>query len=235
MCGRFASDRPGQQLLQDYTATAADDAQEWRGSYSIAPTNAMPIVRERIDSSSGELHRILDVVRWDFWPSFIEKKTKPNFNARIERLTTSGLWRGAFASSRALVPMRGYYEWTGPKVDRKPHFLHAADDELLTAAGIYTARPVGDDWIVSAAIITRPARDTSGKIHDRMPVFLERDVWEEYLQPGKLDQAGQEHMLELLTAESDRVAGNIATYEVDRKVSYTTRVDPSDASLIEPV
>ena len=66
-------------------------------------------------------------------------------------------------------------------------------------------------------------------------MFLERDVWEEYLQPGKLDQAGQEHMLELLTAESDRVAGNIASYEVDRKVNYTTRVDPSDASLIEPL
>lgn len=75
----------------------------------------------------------------------------------------------------------------------------------------------------------------AGEIHDRMPVFLDRDIWEEYLQPGKLDPAGQQHMLELLTAESDRVAGSIATYEVDRKVNYTNQVDPSDASLIEPV
>lgn len=234
MCGRFALNAHTDELIQEYVA-AGGDFRDWRPSYSIAPTNRIPIVRERVDEGNGELVRTLDVVRWDFRPGFIDEKGKPNFNARIERLTTSGLWRGAFASSRALVPMRGYYEWTGPTGDKQPHFLHADSGGLLTAAGIYTARRDGDEWVLSAAIVTRPARDASGEIHDRMPVFLGRDVWDDYLAPGKLDADGKEHMIALLTEESERMAGTIATYEVDRKVNYTRGVDPADASLIAPV
>lgn len=235
MCGRFALDAHTDELIQEFVA-AGGDFRDWRPSYSIAPTNPVPIVRERVDAGSGELHRTLDVARWDFWPQFIEKKGKPNFNARIERLTTSGLWKGAFASSRALVPMRGYFEWTtDPEGRKQPHFLHSDGGGLLAAAGIYTARREGDGWALSTAIVTRPARDASGAIHDRMPVFLDRDVWDEFLQPGKLDEPGKEHMLALLTAESDRMATAIATYEVDRKVNYTRSVDPTDPTLIESV
>ncbi len=234
MCGRFALDAHTDELIQEFVAEGGD-YRDWAGSYSIAPTNPMPIVRERADPSSGELHRTLDVVRWDFWPAFIETKGEPNFNARIERLTTSGLWKGAFGASRALVPMRGYYEWTGEAGHKQPHFLHAADGELLAAAGIYTARKVGEQWQLSAAIITRPARDASGEIHDRMPVFLERGAWDEWLNPEKLDAAGKEHMVAMLTAESDRMAGAITSYEVDPKVNNTRLVDPTDPSLIEQI
>lgn len=234
MCGRFALDAHTDELIQEYVA-AGGDFRDWRPSYSIAPTNPIPIVRERVDADSGELRRTIDVARWDFRPAFVDEKGKPNFNARIERLTASGLWRTAFAGTRALVPMRGYFEWTGERGDKQPHFLHDDDGGLLTAAGIYAARREGDEWVLTTAIITRPARDASGAIHDRMPVFLGRDVWDEYLSPSKLDDAGKAHMLDLLTDESERMAGTIATYEVDRKVNYTRGVDPSDPSLIEPV
>lgn len=35
-------------------------------------------------------------------------------------------------------------------------------------------------------------------------------------------------MIQLLTVESDRVAGTIASYEVDRKVNNTRTADPTD-------
>lgn len=232
MCGRYALDANVDELAQEYGATAGDHG-DWRPSYSIAPTNPVPIVRELLDQASGELHRTLDLARWDFRPSFVDEKGRPNFNARIERLTTSGLWRAAFAGARTLVPMRGYFEWTGPTGDKQPHFLHATSGDLLTAAGIYTARRVGEEWMLSTAIITRPARDASGRIHDRMPVFLGPGMWDDYLNPSKLDKDERTHMLGLLTDESDRIAGTITTHEVDRKVNSVRSVDPSDASLIE--
>lgn len=159
---------------------------------------------------------------------------RPNFNARIETVASNGLWNGAFASARALVPMRGYYEWTGEPGHKQPHFLHAKDGGLLTAAGIYTARKVDDEWQVSTAIITREARDASGEVHDRMPVFLQRDVWEEYLQPIKLDDAGKQDMVNLLAAESEKVARSVTSYEVDPQVNNSRKVDPSDPTLIQP-
>lgn len=45
---------------------------------------------------------------------------------------------------------------------------------LLASAAIYTARRLGDGWILSTAIIPREAHDASGEIHDRMPVFREQ-------------------------------------------------------------
>ncbi|WP_433673776.1 SOS response-associated peptidase [Microbacterium gorillae] len=234
MCGRFALDAETDTLIKEFVA-AGGDFREWRPSYSIAPTNVVPIVRERADRSTGEVQRTLDQAVWDFHPAFMRDSKRPNFNARIETIASNGLWKSAFATSRALVPMRGYYEWTGPAGDKQPHFLHSEDGALLAAAGIYTARKVDDEWQLSTAIITRPARDASGEIHDRMPVFLETDVWDEFLSPDKLDDDGKANMIALLTAESNRVASRITSYEVDRKVNNSRTAAPNDASLIAPV
>jgi len=111
---------------------------------------------------------------------------------------------------------------------------------VLTAAGIYTARKVlrGDheEWVVSTAIITREARDASGEVHDRMPVFLTDTVWDEWLNPAKLLTEGErEHMLGVLHEVSEGVASTITTYEVDRRVNNSRTVDPQDAGLIAHV
>jgi len=54
----------------------------------------------------------------------------------------------------------------------------------LAFSGIY------DSWISpegvlrkSAAIITRPAVGELAAVHDRMPLFLPRDHWDEWLSP----------------------------------------------------
>jgi putative SOS response-associated peptidase YedK len=233
MCGRFALDSKTDELIQEFVAEGGD-FRDWQPTYSIAPTQVAPIVRERQDSETGEIVRRIDDAVWNFHPSFMKDSKRPQFNSRIETVATNGLWKGAFASSRCLVPMRGYYEWTGEPGKKQAHFLHGPEG-LLAAAGIYTARKVDDEWEVSMSIITREARDASGEIHDRMPVFLPRDAWDEYLQPVKLDDAAKQNMLDLLVHESDAVASTITSYEVDRKVNNTRTVDPSDPTLIEPL
>lgn len=74
-----------------------------------------------------------------------------------------------------------------------------------------------------------------GEIHDRMPVFLESEVCDEYLSLEKVDDAAKADMVQLLTVESDRVAGTITSYDVDRKVNNTRTADPTDPTLIEPL
>lgn len=232
MCGRFVVS----QQADDLTAVfdAENDFADWRPSYSLAPTDTVPIVRERARSDTGEFVRRLEPARWNFHPAFMKESKRPQFNSRIETVATNGLWKGAFASGRCIVPMRGYYEWTGEPGHKRAFFLHG-EQPMLAAAGIYTARKVGDEWEVSTSIITREARDASGEVHDRMPVFLDRDVWDEYLDPEKLDEEGKRRMVALLDAESEKVASTIESHEVDRKVNNTRTVDPEDPSLIEPL
>jgi putative SOS response-associated peptidase YedK len=246
MCGRFAMDKKLDDLVVEFIATTgrrpqefrAGWQQEWVPTYSIAPTDTIPIIRERQHADTGEVVRMVDPARWDFHPAFMKDSKRPNFNARIETVATNGLWKGAFTSSRCIVPMRGYYEWSeqldGTRKVKQPHFIHGVTD-TLAAAGIHTARKVDDEWVVSAAIITREARDASGEVHDRMPVFLTPDGYDEWLSPTKLTtEQEKDHALELLHDVSSMVASTITTYEVDRKVNSQRAIDPRDPSLIEP-
>ena len=126
MCGRFAMDAHTDELVREFVADGGkpeDWWKSWHGSYSIAPTDDAVIVRDR-----GE-GRILELVRWDWQKPANRPKGAPIINARMEKLA-QGFWAPAFSAARCIVPMRGYYEWTGEKGDKTPHFLHG--DGLLS-------------------------------------------------------------------------------------------------------
>jgi putative SOS response-associated peptidase YedK len=238
VCGRFALDKKTDDLIQTFVADG-NDYEDWTPKYSIAPSDATPIIRERKHSDSGEVTRTIDAAVWDFHPAFMRDSTRPQFNARIETLTSSGLWKNALSRSRCIVPMRGYYEWQDIELDGKkvkqPHFIHGQTDPLA-AAGIYAVRKVDGEWVVSTAIITREARDASGEVHDRMPVFLTPKFYDEWLNPAKYtSDAEREHAVSILEVVSEGVASTITTYEVDRKVNNSRTADPLDKSLIAPI
>ena len=70
---------------------------------------------------------------WGLRPSWAKEKGPRPINARLETAATNGMFRSAFASARALVPMTGYYEWQealedGKKV-KNPSYVHAPGDE----------------------------------------------------------------------------------------------------------
>lgn len=117
-----------------------------------------------------------------------EAHRKRSFSA--ERLLSSvklaqGFWGPTLSAARCIVPMRGYFEWTGDKTPETPHFLRGKG--LLSAAGL--------TWLMELpngeksrcfVVITREARDASGEVHDRMTAFLTPDTWDAWLTPEKL-------------------------------------------------
>jgi putative SOS response-associated peptidase YedK len=238
MCGRFALDEKTDELIQLFVADG-NDFEDWLPRFSIAPTDTVPVVRERQQGDSGEVTRTVEAAVWDFHPSFMQESSRPQFNARIETVASNGLWKAAFASSRCIVPMRGYFEWVeveeeGKKV-KQPHFIHGPSP-ILAAAGICAVRKVAGEWVLSTAIITREARDASGEVHDRMPAFLIPDLYDEWLSPVKLTaDADRDHLLSLVEVVSDRASSSISTYEVDRRVNNSRTVDPFDSTLLDPL
>jgi putative SOS response-associated peptidase YedK len=239
MCGRFAMDQETNDLIEEFVLEG-NDFRDWAPSFSIAPTDVVPIIREKRDSATGEVVRRVEPAVWDFHPSFIKDAKRPQFNARVETVASNGLWKNAFAASRCIVPMRGYYEWSGEAGDKQGHFLHGRVP-MLAAAGIFTARKVPDaagteNWVVSTAIITREARDASGKVHDRMPVFLDPAVYDRWLDTERLVDDGQKsELLALIHEVSTAEAEHISSYPVDRRVNNSRTVDPTDPTLIDPL
>lgn len=150
---------------------------------------------------------------------------------------------GAFSNARCIVPMIGYYEWTGEKGNKQPHFIHAEDDALLAAAGLTWTTEIDGQRRRVFVVVTREARDASGEVHDRMPAFLSRDLWDDWLSPASLtvdgdSAASKSNRLELLDeldGSSSAIAETMRTHEVDRRVNNSRTADPRDPGLIAPV
>ena len=116
MCGRYASTRAKQELLEEFEVEldgAADD--ELRPDYNIAPTKPVYAVLSRVPGSGPESRpvRQLRVVRWGLVPAWAKDPSigSKMINARVETVAEKPSFRGAFAKRRCLLPADGYYEW----------------------------------------------------------------------------------------------------------------------------
>ncbi|WP_104129594.1 SOS response-associated peptidase [Cryobacterium sp. N21] len=229
MCGRYVVPNTTDELLSLFDATG-NNAADWQPSYSVAPTDQAPIVREWIHDET--VQRDLDLASWGLKPGWAKPGGPAPINARLESVASNGMFRSAFASQRCLVPMAGYYEWQQMDDGKQPYFIHG-DGDGLAAAGLYAARQEDDVWKVTFTIITRAARDASGEIHDRMPVFLTSDVWDQWLRPEKISD--KELPLSMLDRSSVSVAKTVTAYPVARTVNTVRTLDSEDRRLIEPI
>ena len=175
--------------------------QEVRGSAeasgNVAPTEMVSIVADRVHEDA--VVRKLRSARWGLVPSWTKALDNRDvmFNARAETVLEKPSFRVAAAKRRAIVPAWGYYEWMkSAGKPSTPYFLHPADDSVLGLAGLYewwkapdgvVVRGAEDGWLCSVTIITRPAADDVGHIHDRMPVVVPGDLLTQWLDPTLID------------------------------------------------
>jgi len=253
MCGRYANERKGLDFAGDFGEVGAllqaarGENKEWLQelppTFSIAPGTDNPIVRERL-TTEGELVRDIEPARWGLQPAWATPKQQGSgatdrrparpapINARLESVATNGMFRKAFAQRRAIVPMTGYVEWTQAGKRKQPWYVHSGDP--LYAAGLYEVRK--DDagaWLVTYAIITTTARDAAGEVHDRMPVFLTPDLFNQWLQPTPFGEDDAEGFVELLAGTEERLARAMRTYALDPRINNAAAVDPLDPSLLD--
>jgi Uncharacterized conserved protein len=204
MCGRYASARKKQELLEEFQVglDGAPD-EELRPDYNVAPTKKVYAVLTRPPKGedgedAGDPVRQLRILRWGLVPSWAKDPSIGSrmINARVETVAEKPSFRRAFAQRRCLLPADGYYEWyaeegNGRRGRKQPYYIHPADGSIMAMAGLYEfwrdrTRPADDPdaWLVTCTIITTSARDELGRIHDRMPMVIERDRWADWLDPG---------------------------------------------------
>lgn len=182
MCGRFSQAYTWEQVLafsQPLTVPAARGNLQPR--YNIAPTTTVDII---VGTENG---RELRQARWGLIPGWWAKPLKEmklaTFNARVEGVDTSGMFKSAFRNRRCIIPASGFFEWTGEKGDKTPHYFSAADGELLAFAGLWDSwkdRAAGEE-IASCTIIVREADAWTSRYHDRMPCMLHPRNFDDWL------------------------------------------------------
>ncbi|RBQ15379.1 SOS response-associated peptidase [Spongiactinospora rosea] len=239
MCGRYASARKKQELLEEFRVELdGEPGKELRPDFNVAPTKEVYAVLSRVPKGEERAVRQLRVVKWGLVPSWAKDPSIGSrmINARVETVAEKPSYRKAFAQRRCLLPADGYFEWYKFDEKRKqPYFIHPADGGVMAMAGLYEFwrdRNKPDDdptaWLVTCTVITTTAKDKLGRIHDRMPMLIERERWSEWLDP-ELTATDDAQAL-LVPASPDR----LEAYPVSTAVNSVRNNGPELVERIEP-
>ena len=223
MCGRFTMTHEQLEMLAEDLGVPVESLPNIRPRYNIAPTDEHFIVRME--------HEDYEVVpaKWGLlnWWSKDARRAALQINAKAETLEQKAPFKDAFLKHRCVVPADGFFEWTGPKEDRKPIWFHSPDGSLIYFAGLYDYwHPNPDEWQRTFTIVTTTANDLVAPIHDRMPVILSRDDIDDWISPGvDLNRARS-----LLVAAPENV---LVARRVSQKVN-SVKNDTPDILVEEP-
>lgn len=111
-------------------------------------------------------------------------KPKPVTNARDDKLLTP-FWRDSFARRRCLIPVTQWAEPQGPAGRMTRSWYTLPDTEVMVVAGLW--RPTAE-WGDCYAMVMVDSSPAMAEVHDRMPVILAPDNWEQWIG-GSIDHA----------------------------------------------
>jgi putative SOS response-associated peptidase YedK len=216
MCGRFTLTVDPGQLQEAFPWVDIPD--DFLRRYNIAPSQPVAVV-------PNDGNNKLDFFNWGLIP-FWAKDPKIGsrlINARAETVAEKPSFRGSFKYKRCLILADGFYEWhkePGSKT-KIPMFIHLKNKRPFAFAGLW------DDWqssdgseIRTCTIITTEPNEFMKPIHNRMPVILSPESFDDWLKPGEHDPSLLQSFLQPY-ADEDMVA-----YTVSRAVNSPQNDSP---------
>jgi putative SOS response-associated peptidase YedK len=194
MCGRFTLTTPAAVWARLFEL---DSVPELGPRYNIAPTQPVAAVRSTArpqtdTTESGETEtgngssRELALLRWGLVPHWArdpDLKGRALINARSETVAEKPSFRDSFRFRRCLVVADGFYEWQPAGARKQPFWIRLDSGGPFALAGLWD-RWVGEDQTLeSCTLLTTEANEGLQSLHDRMPVILDPQHHEAWIDP----------------------------------------------------
>jgi len=147
--------------------------------YNVAPMQQVGVIRCCDDSN----HNRYDLLKWGLVPSWSKDPAAGShmINARCETVAEKPAFRHAIKYSRCIVPVSGFYEWEHDGKEKLPYYFHMADFSPMCLAGIWEFWKSHDGYSLETfSILTTSSNDLIAPLHNRMPVILQpddHDLW----------------------------------------------------------
>ena len=149
-------------------------------------------------------------------------------NARAETVSTKPAFRDAMKSRRCLIPADGFYEWMRTGKAKQPYCFEVNEANLFAFAGLWDRWKSPDGtWIKTCSILTTTPNAVTSVVHDRMPVILDPDSYDLWLDPGMRDAAAASELLKPFDARLMRC------YPVSSRVNHVGNDDEECARPVE--
>jgi putative SOS response-associated peptidase YedK len=250
---RVERDRVAEPLRPDYNV-APTKAVYAVVTRDASPSDSAPPVTPPAEEAGSVVSpplgvaRELRVLRWGLVPFWAKDPSIGSrlINARAETVHSKPAFRRAFTRRRCLLPADGYYEWQRPDGSesdtpggksggpKQPYYILREDGGPLAFAGLYELwrdPALPDDheraWLWTATIITTSAQDELGRIHDRMPMVIQRDRWQDWLDPAANDPA------DLIALLAPAASIGLTSYPVSTAVNSVRNNGPELIERIE--
>ncbi len=181
MCGRYSFILEDEMIRERFGVTVRSAI--YKARYNCAPTQKLAVI-------SNENPEELSLYRWGlipFWAKDIAIGNKL-INAKSETILEKPVFKNSFKNKRCLVLSDGFYEWK-KDAGKIPYRITRKDGSAFAMAGIW------DKWINqeseeihSFAILTTVPNSLMEKIHDRMPVILDRKTERKWIENTSLEE-----------------------------------------------
>jgi putative SOS response-associated peptidase YedK len=223
MCGRYRLSRR-KQLVEEYFDTVGED--DWSPRYNIAPTQPIPVIRQ----NPKEPIRELSLMKWGLIPSWAKGASvaASMINARSETAATKPAFRDPLKFRRCLIPADGFYEWKRDGKTKQPFCFEVNEGQLFAFAGLWDRwkNPDGT-WIKTCSILTTTPNAVTSAVHDRMPVILDPDGYDLWLDPGMQNVAV---VSELLEPSDSRL---MRCYPISTRINHVANDDEECSRPVE--
>lgn len=194
MCGRYTLKTDRSKIEKQF---GVQDLPEFPPRYNIAPTQDGLVVR------SGKLPGTRSAARlhWGLIPSWTKDSSENHgwINARSETAASKPSFRHAFRNQRCLVVADGFYEWNRRGNLKMPHHFSVHHGAPFAMAGLWDSwQPPGspeDEAVETFTILTTTANEILAQHHDRMPVIIDPEFYDDWLNPLLVDADSVQRLL----------------------------------------
>jgi putative SOS response-associated peptidase YedK len=179
--------------------------------FNIAPTQEVAAIRWNAERNGRELVWL----DWGLVPVWADDPAIGSrlVNARAESVATRPAFRAALRRRRCLVAADGFYEWARQNGAKQPHYIRLKEDRPFAFAGLWEHWYKADVAIESCTIITTNANELLRPLHNRMPVIVDPEQMDFWLDPTVQDPKALKPLLVPYAAE------NMVAYPVSTLVN----------------
>lgn len=202
MCGRFTLATDPNDLRAAFPQFTFPD--DLTPRYNVAPSQPVAVVPNNSQNKVA-------LFRWGLIPAWAKDPSIGDrmINARAESLVEKPSFRTAYRRRRCLILADGFYEWQqepGRKT-KTPMYIRLTSGKPFAFAGLWEAwRSPDESTILSCTIITTAPNELLEQIHNRMPVILDPEAYDLWLDPAE--------------QSPDRLAALLKPYPSDLMMAY---------------
>ena len=210
MCGRFSLFTNPAAYLE---RLGVEFDLEWVGRYNVSPNQSVFTVK----NTEGVLKP--ESMVWGLSPNW-SKSALNLINARSDSLSVKPSFFQSFRLRRCIILGDGFFDWEKKEKYSIPHYFQLKNKGVFAFAGLYDIY----NNISTTTIITSKPNELVSKIHDRMPVILDKGGVDTWLSPG---------------FEINKLMDVLMPYSSDDMIEYTVSdyvndVTHDDEKVIEP-